>query len=218
MSLNGLPSKSMVNRIVPKNAFDDFTNTRQKKQIVDLIERIKWTHKLSIDTVNLAGKEISEIQIFEIELRKKDKIAELLQVIDKAIPYPIIFYLCHRNEIAISASLKHRHPANEDLSVIDWTFSTNDWIKDISDQFKPKLERSLDYVFFTFCKNLSGRFNSAKTVAHLATLERKYSDLAKAIEKQKYAVTACKQFNKKVELNTELLKMQAQLNVLVSTN
>lgn len=218
MLLTWMPSKSIVNRIVPKNAFDEFTNTRQKKLMVDLIERIKWTHKLSFDTVNLAGKEISEIQIFEIELRKKDKIAELLQVIDKAIPYPIVFYLIHGNEISVSASIKHRHPGNEDLSVIDWTFSTNDWLNDRTDHFKPKLERNLDYVFFNICKNLSGRFNSAKTVDHLVALERKYNDLAKAIEKQKYAVTACKQFNKKVELNTELLKMQAQLNVLISTN
>jgi Domain of unknown function (DUF4391) len=60
------------------------------KQMVDLIERIKWSNKLSRETINLEGKEIQEIQIFEIELRKQDDITGLLQVVDKAISYPII--------------------------------------------------------------------------------------------------------------------------------
>ncbi|QHS56811.1 DUF4391 domain-containing protein [Mucilaginibacter sp. 14171R-50] len=212
-----LPVKTVVNRVIPKNAFDSYTNTKQKKQMVDLIERIRWTNKLSLETINLSGKEITEIQLFEIELRKKESVSDLLKVMDKAIPYHVIFQLHYADESLISTSKKHTHPGDEDTAVIDWTFST-DWFDNKDDNYALKLERNLDYIFLDFCKQLSGRNDKAKSINDLIVFETKIGELTRSITKLNTGISSCKQFNKKVELNTELNKKREQLNLLIFKN
>ena len=63
MEVFSLPNAAKVQRVIPKNAFDAYTNAKQKKLFTDLIARITWLYKLSPDTVNLEAKEIKEIQI-----------------------------------------------------------------------------------------------------------------------------------------------------------
>lgn len=210
-----LSAKTVVNRVVPKNAFDSYTNTKQKKQMVDLIDRIRWTNKLSLETINLSGKEITEIQLFEIELRKKDNISDLLQVIDKAIPYHVIFQLRYADKSLISTSKKHQHPGDENTAVIDWTFST-EWFETRSNNYALRLERNLDYIFLDFCKQLSGRNDNAKSINDLIVFETKISELTRSITKLKAGISSCKQFNKKVELNSQLQKRILELKELTS--
>ena len=90
MDLFSLPHTAAVNRIIPKNAFDEYANTKQKRQFTDLISRIIWTYKLSPATINLEALEIKEIQIFEIELKIREDIGTILELIDKSIPYHIV--------------------------------------------------------------------------------------------------------------------------------
>jgi hypothetical protein len=69
MSLFDLPLSSKVDRVVPKNSFDDFASNKVKKLFTNQIQKILWKNKLSVETINLRGKEIDEIQIFDIELK-----------------------------------------------------------------------------------------------------------------------------------------------------
>lgn len=128
MEFFDLPDKVKVNRYVPKNAFDSFTNSNQKQLFTDLIKRITWSSKLSEKTTNLPAKEIKEIQIFYVELKRKEKIQRILDIIDKSIPYHIIFLVNYEEEHYFSTCTKHPHPGNENVSIIDWTFST-DWME-----------------------------------------------------------------------------------------
>jgi hypothetical protein len=205
-----LPFNTIVNRVIPKNAFDSYTNVRQKKQMIELIERIRWTNKLSLETINLSGREISEIQIFEIELRKKEYIVDLLQVIDKAIPYHVIFQISYGDMTYISTSKKHPHPGDENTSVIDWTFST-EWFDIKNQTYFLKLERSLDHIFLAFCKRLSGQDTGAKTMEEQIAFSAKTNELIKSIGKIKSRLLSCKQFNKRVELNIELQSKELEL-------
>ena len=122
MKIFDLPDKVKVNKVVPKNAFDSFTNSKQKQLFTDLIKRITWEYKLSEATTNLPAKEIKEIQVFYVELKQKLEVKGILDIIDKAIPYPIIFLVNWNNEFYFTTSTKHAHPINDNISVIDWTF------------------------------------------------------------------------------------------------
>src|ERR1700761_3638040 len=149
MRLSALPASTLVNRIIPKNAFDGFTNNRQKQLFSSQIERIRWTNKLSLETINLAGKIIKEIQVFEITLRSEVNIHTLLDVIDKAIPYPIIFQIQFGDKYQLRATSKHLNPLNENTAVIDWTFGS-EWTS-ASDKLSLPLEKTLDHIFFEAC-------------------------------------------------------------------
>src|SRR5690554_2316255 len=110
MDFFNLPTRSKVGRVVPKNSFDEYTNTKQKKLFTDAIQRITWTHKLSSDTINLDAKDIEEIQIFKVELKEQLDILKILDIINKAIPYHIVFWVGFKDVAYISTSAKHPHP------------------------------------------------------------------------------------------------------------
>lgn len=208
MSIFSLPSSTIVNRIVPKNSFDSFTTSRQKKSFADLVDKIRWANKLSRETINLSGKDISEIQIFEVLLKKKADIPDLLTVIDRAIPYPIIFVISCEDSMRISASAKHTNPINENSAVIDWTFMSP-WQKENSYQLN--LTGNLDAIWANFCKQLSGRLSDKISLTALIAKEQKIHSIQTSINSLQTALKKTRQFNKKVELNIELQRKLAEL-------
>ena len=210
-----LPRSTQVNRVVPKNAFDVYTNTKQKKGFTDKILRITWTHKLSADTINLDGTDISEIQLFKIELKEFSTITPIIEIIDKAIPYPIIFWVQHEDYVYLSTSAKHPHPIKEDIAVIDWTFTTN-WSKGKAiEQYQLNLKQSLDAIFKDFCLQLAGKTDlKSQSLGVIVEQEQAINALEKEITKLKGQVKKSKQFNRKVELNRALQAKEKELALL----
>lgn len=216
MDLFSLPHTAKVNRVIPKNAFDNYTTAKQKKLFTDLIARITWTHKLSTDTVNLEGKDIKEIQVFRIELKVKEEIQTVLDIIDKSIPYNIVFVIEFDGKIYISTSTKHPHPINEDNAVIDWTFKTG-WFLPSENKYTLQLKKSIDAVYHDFCIQLSGKSSMAtKPLQDLIAYKKKVDALEKEISRLKSGIANSKQFNNKVELNLKLKATENELQSLLS--
>ena len=211
MDFFNLPIRTKVGRIVPKNAFDDYINTKLKKQFTDDIQRITWTHKLSRETLNLEGKDIKEIQVFKIELKEDTEIPKILEIINKAIPYHIVFWIEFNNQAYISTAAKHPHPTNDDISVIDWTF-TSDWFEKNKNNYVLNLIGSLDSVFKDLCVQLTGKADlSEKPMDLILENQQEVDRLQKEIARLETAISRSKQFNKKVELNLRLRKAEKEL-------
>ncbi len=203
MSYFNLPISTNVNRFIPKNAFDAFTNAKQKKKFIDIIDKITWLNKLSKETINLTGKEVLELQIFEIKLKEECYPKDLLDIIDKSIPYEIIFVLSYQDAILISTSKKHNHPLNQDNAVVDWSFATN-WFVTTENSYQLNLKISLDFVYADFCSQLSNYTQEQKDITKIIDHDKYLKGLKKQIADLKKAIKAEKQFNKKVELNIQL--------------
>lgn len=211
MSFFNLPKQTQVNKSIPKNAFDTYINSKQKKMFVAIIDKIKWTNKLSTETINLKGKEISEIQIFQVALRKKENIEKLLEIIDKSIPYHIIFVLTFDNEVMLSVSQKHLHPTNENNTVLDWTFKST-WFARDEISYKLNLKESLDFVIKDFCIQLSGKDeDSDLSLNEIVEKETQIEKLEKEINTLRSQIKRSKQFNRKVELNSILKEKEREL-------
>lgn len=212
MKVFDLPYSTEVNKVVPKNAFETYSSPKQKKQFTELVQKITWLNKLSVETTNLNSIEIKEIQIFHFELKSKQKIDPLITVVDKAIPYPIVFIISMENEFYISTSKKHLHPLNEDNAIIDWRFES-EWILKEDNKFNFNLKKNLDEVFFDFCNQLVPPSKQIlKTVEELVDYDKNVSSISREINRLDIAIKNSKQFNKKVELNMELKIAQQKLN------
>lgn len=211
MDFFNLPSRTKVGRVVPKNAFDEYTNTKQKKQFTDGIQRITWTHKLSSETVNLEAKDIKEIQVFKVELKEQTDILKILEIINKAIPYHIVFWVEFKEQAYISIAAKHPHPTNEDISVVDWTF-TSDWFNMAAAPFQFNLKGSLDTVFKDLCVQLTGKPDLGKeSLNNILKNQQEIDWLKKEISKLRFAIIKSRQFNEKVELNLKLNRLEKEL-------
>ena len=211
MELFNLPLRTKVGRVIPKNAFDEYTNTKQKKEFTDYIQRITWTNKLSKDTINLDGRDVQEIQVFKIELKLKTDITKVLEIINKAIPYHIVFCVEFNNHAYITTAAKHPHPTNDNISVIDWTF-TSDWFEKNKNNYVLNLIGSLDSVFKDLCVQLTGKADlSEKPMDLILENQQEVDRLQKEIARLEAAISRSKQFNKKVELNLRLRKAEKEL-------
>jgi hypothetical protein len=214
MELFNLPPATKVQRVVPKNAFDAYTTAKQKKAFVNHIQRITWTNKIATDTVNLSANEIREIQIFRVELKSQIEVKELLEVIDRAIPYAIIFVVEFEDYIYFSTSSKHPHPANEDAAVLDWTFNT-DWFLWTENRYSLTLKKSVDEVYRDFCVQLSGNIHLREaSLSELVKESQVIESLKKEATRLESAISRCKQYNRKVELNMQLLSLQKKIQSL----
>lgn len=211
MDFFNLPVRTKVGRVVPKNAFDEYTNTKQKKLFTDCIQRISWTHKLSADTINLDSKDIQEIQVFKVELKQKSNILKILEIINKSIPYHIVFWVEYDQEAYISTASKHRHPTYDDVAVIDWTF-TSDWFNRGDNTTVFNLKGSLDTVFKDICVQITGmRELASQPLNIIVKKQQEVKRLKKEISKIESLMVRSKQFNKKVDLNLKLIKLKADL-------
>jgi hypothetical protein len=211
MQLLNLPPSTKVDKVISKNLFDSYCNSSQKKYISEYIQKILWMNKLSKETIHLEGKSIQEIQFIKIELKKKDRIPKILNIIDQSMPYVIIFFIQHIEEFYMSTSVKHISPKNENLSIIDWTFQSEWWnIKEKS--IEVSLQNNLDIVYHKFCVHLSGQeFLSHLPFKDFISVSKKRENLLKEIESLKKKISSTKQFNEKVELNVRLNELTNEL-------
>ncbi|MCB1603877.1 MAG: DUF4391 domain-containing protein [Xanthomonadales bacterium] len=216
MSIFDLPQSTLVNKVIPKNTFHPMASGKIKKQLTDIVSKITWKNKLSSETINLSGKTVDEIQIFEIELKSKSYIKDVTNVIDRNIPYTIIFLMTFEGECYVSSSLKHNNPKDPDSAVIDCEFHS-DWINKNESPHRLILNNSLDDILKRFCLSLIGIDNLDKNISNedLIKYVREKDSLEKEISTLENKIKTCKQFNQKVELNSIKIKKIQVLDNLV---
>jgi len=110
-----LPESAKVNKFIPKTQFYNrvFITKKLKDDFINKVQKIVWKYKLAEDTINIKKTEkVEEIQIFDIELKEKTILKNILQIIDKVIPYPILFIINFQDEKQYAVSLKESNTIN----------------------------------------------------------------------------------------------------------
>lgn len=91
-----LPKTTEFGRRVPKQKFYEHldVSSEVKRLFVEQIRLITWSNKLSPQTMNIAeGQTVSEIEVFHIKLTGQELDKRTLELMDKQIPYHILFLL-----------------------------------------------------------------------------------------------------------------------------
>lgn len=200
-----LPREAYVNKFIAKTKFYEKAslNTKLQKEFVDKIQKITWKYKLAESTLGICKTEaVTEIQIFEIELKEPVIPKNVLKVIDKSIPYQILYRFVYEENVAYGVTLK------ENTSVENYYFS--DWNADLSFDFTgidlEKVYQKLVKAFIRDEARSKGSFSEIIDVDNkIKALEAEIIALASKIGKEK-------QFNRKVEINKVLLEKKAMLN------
>lgn len=200
----GLPRSTEVNRRVAKEKlYQNATLTPQSRDMIkDQIESVFWRNKLADSTVGIsAGEEIKEIQVFEVQLRQRELDKRILPAISKAIPYKILFVLIFGDEAQawIEAS---------------GTFYNTDW--QFLDGFTFKFEGlNLDTVYENLARQIAGgRLGEIGDIAEAVDRDKQRQKLERDIASLEKKLMREKQFNKQVELNSELKRLRKELEVL----
>lgn len=211
------PKQAELNRVVPKTKI--YTNAHPSKRIKELfvaqVSEIVWKYKLSPETINLPARNgINEIQVFEIMLKTPELDDVVLQSMDKAIPFPLLFQVIHGEQIRFAASYKRPSDADSSKWVIEASFQTEPQPVDAD---RPPLPVALDLAGLYeqivrrhiplppragegICEHVA-RFNA------IEAKEKERQQLKVRLDKEK-------QFNRKVELNAALRSLSHELENL----
>ena len=208
------PKQAEFNRVVPKTKI--YAHAKPSKRVKELfvaqVGEILWKYKLSPETINLPPRNgINEIQVFEIALRTPLHDQAVLQTIDKAIPFPLVFQLTYDGQVSFAASYKRPSEADASKWVIEASFQTAPQPADVE---RPPLPVALD---------LAGLYEQIVR-HHIPLLPRKGERIAEqvarynALQAKKKArqqlearIAQEKQFNRKVELNAQLRTLTTEL-------
>ena len=210
----GLPERTLYNRKIPKNKFYEklAANSRVKELFVEQVDSIVWKHKLSRETTNLEPTEaVQEIQVFEIQLRQRELNQELLEKIDRAVPYPILHVLRFGDEAKLMIAYKERHVTNENRAVVQ-AYYQSDW-QPLS-QFAVPLAHglTLEAVYENLVRRLMPKAEDAATnLSEAVERQQTRQRLERECARLEAKIRSEQQFDKKVSLNLELRMKQKQL-------
>lgn len=210
-----LPKSTEFNRRVPKQKFYGNLNVTPaiKRAFTEQIKSVYWKNKIAPSTTNLAeGVQVNEIQVFEIKLNFPSLDEAVLKLIDKKIPYHILFILNYEEKYQLWIGYKEEAGGNTGFKVSGYYHT--EWSEN------PEIEMpglDMDKVYENFVRQIAGDRLSAdndESLQESIEKEQQRQALRKQIEKLKKAVKREKQFNRQIEINTELKNLRKKLEEL----
>ena len=202
-----LPSQSVIwINVTKKKIFEKWDlNYKTREEFSKYIQKIVWEYKVDKDSVWIPKWEkIEGIALFKIILKEKEVPDKILWIIDKLIPYPIL-YECEswKNRRYI---IKHEKE-----------YLKSEWNQEINFDFNGiNLDKVYQKIILKFIlKNDDERDDD---FVDIIDWHREISNLEKEIEKLESKVKNEIQFNRKVELNRQLQAKKKELKELLSRN
>ena len=210
------PARTLVDKLIPKSKFysEGGANTRVERLFIEQIESIYWANKLSSATMNIESQEdLREVQIFSVNARVEMLDIEIFRYIDKLIPSPIIFEVYFQDKVKVIAAYKRLNQADKSKVVIGDYFQT-EWLP-IERQDLPLFLRLSELYEFLISQLLPNQTN-ASSLADKMRLNQEIAQLETRIKQLEQQLKRDKQFNRKAELNINLLKLRDEYTQLTS--
>ena len=212
------PARTLVDKSIRKSKFysEGSANTRVERLFIEQIESIYWANKLSSATMNIESQEdLREVQIFSVNARVEMLDIEIFRYIDKLIPSPIIFEVYFQDRVKVIAAYKRLNQADKSKVVIGDYFQT-EWLP-IERQDLPLFLRLSELYEFLISQLLPNKTN-ASSLADKMRLNQEIALLETRIKQLEQQLKREKQFNRKAELNINLLKLRDEYIQLTSSS
>ena len=208
-----LPASTEFKRRIPKQTFyEKLTLAPEvKRAFAEQINTITWSNKISPETINLAPSEtVQEIQVFTIRLNQASLDARILPLIDKQIPYHIVFVLEYSNRQQAWVCYKEASLAGSNAFQVGAYYHT-DWVN--AGELPLRLEGlSMEAAYEGFVRQIAGERLAGggrlKEDVERAQQRLKLEKQVAALEKR---IANEKQFNRQVEMNGELKELREKI-------
>ena len=210
-----LPNSTEFNKRIPKQKFYENLSVTPaiKRAFTEQIKIIYWRNKLAATTLNLApGKLVTEIEVFEIRLTSPDFDENILRLIDREIPYHILFLLEYDGKYQAAIGYKEAAGSGKAAFKVDCYYRT-EWLT--GEELPLRLEGlTIDAVYENFIRQIAGdRLTSNKntTLKDSVEQQKQQEQIEKQIAALKTKMKKEKQLNRKMELKAEIKKLKQAL-------
>ncbi|GAB1431591.1 DUF4391 domain-containing protein [Spirochaetota bacterium] len=232
-----LPTEARVDQRIPKKLLIEnmAPTAADKRQINEGIEELVWVATLKPNTIGVpeykdSEREILEIAVLSLLLRENAKATRIVELIHRAIPYPLLLVSYQKDVVSVSLATKRwaqnegsKTVLDDDLLVINLADDevTNAFLQALSLKLQPRANLNTFYMGWKVAieayraSTFVGQFN---IIHKPEAVETRRAALAVADSIQKELVTLKAQaqretqMNRRVELNLEIKKLETRLS------
>ena len=233
----GLPDGARVDQRVPKKLLveNGAPTAADKRHINEGIEEVHWIAALKPTTIGVpehrdAVREYLEIAVLSLKLRVEAKAGRLVELVHRAIPYPVLLVTENTARPGLSAVHKRWSQGEAGKTVLDGEVVSVEWNNDLDTDRWPAFRDALalgkqprttlyalyqgwiDTLLALQAARVTGAFAVAATAEHAALRRDALQECARLdAEIARLRATAAKekQMSRRVELNLELKRVEA---------
>lgn len=210
----GFPQTTEFNKRIQKQKFYEKLDVSPalKRVFVEQIKVIHWRNKLAESTLNIsAGQTVKEIELIEIKLTQPQLDEAVLRLIDKEIPYHILFVLSYGNKVQAWTGYKEASESGKKAFKVNKYYHT-EWM--LEDELILDIEGlNLDAVWDNFIIQVGGvELEQGNDLSEQIELEERKAKLIREIEKLEKQARNEKQPRKKFELAQRVKALKEKLS------
>lgn len=210
------PSTTIVNKPVPKNAFYGRSGDSSLREFLTReFESIVWLYKLAPATLNVEdGEYVHEIDVFYCRMKENEYSIKPFCAMDELLPRHTIFIIEHGGKFDL---LMH----HKEMSVVhgeqNWKCGVSEIQRDIRiDADTLNIQgQSMDAVYNGLLSQISGLSASTREeYKEQVDVRKQIESIQKQIMTLQKRIKAEKQFNRQIELNTEVRQLRKEITLL----
>lgn len=210
------PSTTIVNKPVSKNAFYGRSGDSSLREFLTReFEGIVWLYKLAPATLNVEdGEYVHEIDVFYCRMKENEYSIKPFCAMDELLPRHTVFIIEYGEKLDL---LMH----HKEMSVVygeqKWKCGVSEIQRDIRiDADTLNIQgQSMDAVYNGLLSQISGLSASTKEeYKELVDIRKQIESIQKQILMLQKRIKAEKQFNRQMELNTEVRQLRKEITLL----
>lgn len=230
-----IPDGCGVNQFIAKKNF--YENVELSKSDIDLftdIKKITVLYQLSSDKINIPAyvdevRSYPFINIFEVQLSKDTKTKRLAEIIMRSIPSPMVLIFDLENKYQVFVAHQRTSLSDRSKNTIEEIVST-DWLDEnnlLFDKLNIKQMRFTNfYDLYSDVVDIISIYNAGEMLQSDHKLSGEESrELMNELNELDFEINSLRakvkkeiQFNKKMELNVEIKKLEKRRNALIGGN
>ena len=231
-----LPPESRVDQRVPKKLLveNGAPTAADKRQINEGIEELLWLAALKPTTIGVPEyrddvREYLEIALLSLTLRPDAKAGRLVELIHRAIPYPLLLVAAQSNHLTLSLAHKRWSQGEAGKMVLDDAVTLCDFVEhaataafldSLSLTVQPRSHLLMLYQGWINClqafqaARITGRFElstRSETAAARREALAEYDRLVRQIAALRAQAERESQISRRVDLNMEIKRLEAEM-------
>lgn len=228
-----IPDSCFIGNTIYKKLFYENADlsTSDKSLFSDTISKITWLYCLKPETINISVykdevREYPEVEVIEVLLHKDYKLKRIAEIIMRTIPYPMVLIFKLEGKVKFYVAHQRTNQSDSSKNTIE-EFIATDWLESDSalfDKLDIKQMRFANfYALYSDIVDAISIYNLSTimptddniTGAEARELSAKIEDIEQEITSLRAKLKKETQFNRKMELNIEIKRLEQNKNKLL---
>ncbi len=228
-----IPDSCFIGNTIFKKLFYENADlsSSDKTLFTDGISKITWLYCLKPETINIQPykdevRDYPEVEVIEVEVNKDYRLKRIAEIIMKTIPYPMILIFKLEDKIQFYVAHQRINQNDSSKNTIE-EFIATEWLDNHSSLFAKLDIKNMRFIsYYSLYSDIVDEIsiynvsnilpdNQVITGAEARELSAQIEDIEQEITSLRAKLKKESQFNRKMELNIEIKRLEQNKNKLL---